>query len=72
MLAFALGLRTVLDMIGLTVFVCCGLARLARFNAEILGHHNPAQRILYVDRVRRELAAAKQVRFRRLAYLCNF
>ncbi|GJE94441.1 hypothetical protein PsYK624_106110 [Phanerochaete sordida] len=34
--------------------------RLSRFNAEILGHHNPAQRILYVDRVRRELAAAKQ------------
>ena len=35
MLAFALGLRTVLDMVGLTIFVCCGLARLARFNATV-------------------------------------
>ena len=34
-MAFALGLRTVLDMVGLTVFVCCGLARLARFNATV-------------------------------------
>ncbi|KAH0827838.1 hypothetical protein J3R83DRAFT_3464 [Lanmaoa asiatica] len=36
--------------------------RLSRFNAEILGHHNPAQRIVYVDRIRRELADTKQVR----------
>lgn len=35
--------------------------RLSRFNAEILGHHNPAQRIVYVDRIRRELADTKQV-----------
>ncbi|KAF7321344.1 hypothetical protein MKEN_00654600 [Mycena kentingensis (nom. inval.)] len=34
--------------------------KLSQFNAEILGHHNPDQRILYVDRVRRELAEAKQ------------
>ncbi|KAF9227379.1 hypothetical protein BS17DRAFT_775390 [Gyrodon lividus] len=34
--------------------------RLSRFNAEILGHHNPAQRIVYVDRIRRELADTKQ------------
>ncbi|KAF8554176.1 hypothetical protein OG21DRAFT_1121424 [Imleria badia] len=34
--------------------------RLSRFNAEILGHHNPAQRIAYVDRIRRELADTKQ------------
>ncbi|KAI6121700.1 hypothetical protein F5141DRAFT_1091731 [Pisolithus sp. B1] len=34
--------------------------RLSRFNAEILGHHNPAQRIVYVDRVRKELAETKQ------------
>ncbi|KII92246.1 hypothetical protein PLICRDRAFT_466038 [Plicaturopsis crispa FD-325 SS-3] len=34
--------------------------RLSTFNAEILGHHNPAQRIVYVDRVRRELAEMKQ------------
>lgn len=36
--------------------------RLSQFNAEILGHHNPAQRIVYVDRIRRELADTKQVR----------
>ena len=38
--------------------------RLSRFNAEILGHTNPAQRIVYLDRVRRELAETKQVRER--------
>ena len=37
--------------------------RLSKFNAEILGHHNPAQRIMYVDRIRRELAETKQVSF---------
>jgi hypothetical protein len=36
--------------------------KLSRFNAEILGHNNPAQRIMYVDRIRRELAETKQVR----------
>ncbi|KAG6334628.1 hypothetical protein ID866_4454 [Astraeus odoratus] len=36
--------------------------RLGKFNAEILGHHNPAQRIVYVDRIRRELSETKQVR----------
>jgi len=36
--------------------------RLSQFNAEILGHHNPAQRIVYVDRIRRELTDTKQVR----------
>ena len=36
--------------------------RISQFNAEILGHNNPAQRIMYVDRIRRELAEAKQVR----------
>ena len=36
--------------------------RLSQFNAEILAHNNPAQRIVYLDRVRRELAEAKQVR----------
>ncbi|TDL22626.1 hypothetical protein BD410DRAFT_898201 [Rickenella mellea] len=34
--------------------------KLSRFNAMILGHHNPTQRILYVDRIRRELAEVKQ------------
>jgi uncharacterized tellurite resistance protein B-like protein len=34
---------------------------LSKFNAEILGHSNPAQRISYVDRIRRELADVKQV-----------
>jgi chromosome segregation ATPase len=37
--------------------------KLSRFNAEILGHNNPAQRIMYVDRIRKELAETKQVRF---------
>ncbi|KAN0091117.1 hypothetical protein V8E55_004683 [Tylopilus felleus] len=36
------------------------VARLSRFNAEILGHNNPAQRITYVDRIRKELADMKQ------------
>ena len=36
--------------------------RLSKFNAEILGHNNPAQRIMYVDRIRRELAETKHVR----------
>lgn len=30
--AYALGMRTYLDSIVLTIFVCCGIARLARFN----------------------------------------
>ncbi|KAH9847165.1 hypothetical protein C2E23DRAFT_742411 [Lenzites betulinus] len=34
--------------------------RLSKHNAEILGHHNPAQRIMYVDRIRRELHDTKQ------------
>ncbi|KAI0355587.1 hypothetical protein OH77DRAFT_1479263 [Trametes cingulata] len=34
--------------------------RLSKYNAEILGHHNPAQRIMYVDRIRRELHETKQ------------
>lgn len=33
---------------------------LSKFNAEILGHKNPVQRILYVDRIRRELSEVKQ------------
>jgi len=32
-LAFCIGLRTPLDTLILTGFICCGLARLARFNA---------------------------------------
>lgn len=34
--------------------------RLSKFNAEILGHNNPAQRVMYLDRIRRELAETKQ------------
>lgn len=34
-LAFAVGLRTYLDTVCLTGFICCGLARLARFNATV-------------------------------------
>lgn len=37
--------------------------RLSKFNAEILGHQNPAQKIMYVDRIRRELAEMKHVCF---------
>lgn len=35
--------------------------RVSKFNAEILGHTNPAQKIMYVDRIRRELFETKQV-----------
>jgi hypothetical protein len=35
--------------------------KLSKFNAEILGHQNASQKIMYVDRVRRELAETKQV-----------
>ena len=35
--------------------------KLRKFNAEILGHRNPAQRIMYVDRIRQELHETKQV-----------
>lgn len=34
-MAFTIGFRTLLDQIVLTVFICCGLARLARFNATV-------------------------------------
>jgi hypothetical protein len=33
----------------------------SQFNVEILGHNNPAQHIVYLDRVRRELADTEQV-----------
>ncbi|KAF7361981.1 hypothetical protein MVEN_00543300 [Mycena venus] len=33
--------------------------KLSKFNAEILGHQNPAQKIMYLDRIRRELAETK-------------
>ena len=45
--------------------------RLSQFNAEILGHTNPAQRIVYLDRVRRELAETKQVRLRFFCFVCG-
>lgn len=35
LLAFTVGLRTQLDTVVLTIFICCGLARLARFNATV-------------------------------------
>lgn len=35
LLAFVIGLRTILDTVVLTGFICCGLARLARFNATV-------------------------------------
>lgn len=35
MLAFSIGLRTNLDSLILAGFICCGVARLARFNATV-------------------------------------
>lgn len=35
LLAFVIGFRTYLDTVCLTGFICCGLARLARFNATV-------------------------------------
>ena len=35
--------------------------QLSKFNAELLSHKNPAQKIMYVDRIRQELADTKQV-----------
>jgi CDP-diacylglycerol---serine O-phosphatidyltransferase len=35
LLAFTVGLRTYLDTVILSGFICCGLARLARFNATV-------------------------------------
>lgn len=34
-MAFSLGLRSLLDTVGLTFFVLCGLVRLARFNVTV-------------------------------------
>ncbi|KAJ3814137.1 hypothetical protein F5876DRAFT_73223 [Lentinula aff. lateritia] len=34
--------------------------RLSRVNAEIIGHHNPLQRIMYLEKIRNELAETKQ------------
>ncbi|KAI8994817.1 phosphatidylserine synthase [Pilobolus umbonatus] len=34
-LAFAVGMRTCLDTVALTYFICCGIARLARYNATV-------------------------------------
>jgi CDP-diacylglycerol--serine O-phosphatidyltransferase len=34
-LGFAIGLRSTADIIALTAFICCGIARLARFNATV-------------------------------------
>ena len=35
--------------------------QLSKFNAELLSHKNPAQKIMYVDRIRQELGDTKQV-----------
>ncbi|KAH8828293.1 hypothetical protein DL96DRAFT_1555749 [Flagelloscypha sp. PMI_526] len=34
--------------------------KLSKLNAQILGHGNPAQRIMYVDKIRQELSQCKQ------------
>ena len=50
--------------------------RLSTFNAQILGHHNPAQRIMYVDKIRKELHDTKLVsrstRFTSISSLIGF
>lgn len=46
--------------------------RLSKFNAEILGHRNPVQRVCYVDKIRRELAETKQVRTKYLIHTMSF
>ena len=35
LVGYCVGLRTDLDVVVLTVFICCGVARLARFNATV-------------------------------------
>lgn len=35
MIAFCIGLRTTTDTLCLTIFICAGIARLARFNATV-------------------------------------
>ena len=45
--------------------------QLSKFNAELLSHKNPAQKIMYVDRIRQELADAKQVSNTRLGVDLN-
>jgi CDP-diacylglycerol---serine O-phosphatidyltransferase len=35
LVGFSIGLRTYLDTVCLTGFICCGIARLARFNATV-------------------------------------
>jgi len=37
--------------------------RLSKFNAEILSHTNPQQKIMYLDRIRRQLADTQQVSY---------
>jgi chromosome segregation ATPase len=44
--------------------------KLSRFNAEILGHRNASQKIMYVERIRRELAETKQVCLLLSAKIC--
>lgn len=34
-LAYAMGMCTLLDMVAFSYFVCCGIARLARYNASV-------------------------------------
>jgi hypothetical protein len=34
-----------------------------KVNADILGHQNPAQKIIYVENIRNELAATRQVSY---------
>ncbi|KAG0174458.1 CDP-diacylglycerol-serine O-phosphatidyltransferase [Apophysomyces sp. BC1034] len=49
-LAYAIGMRTFLDTVALTYFVCCGIARLARYNATVaLAPKDASGKIAYFE-----------------------
>ena len=50
MLAFVLGMQSFLDTIVLTCFVCCGIARLARYNATVaILPHDQSGKVAYFE-----------------------
>ncbi|KAG0208049.1 CDP-diacylglycerol-serine O-phosphatidyltransferase [Mortierella sp. GBA30] len=49
-LAFVLGMQTFLDTVVLTCFVCCGIARLARYNATVaIMPHDQTGKVAYFE-----------------------
>lgn len=50
MLAFVLGMQSFLDTVVLTCFVCCGIARLARYNATVaILPHDSTGKVAYFE-----------------------